>query len=138
MRPPSLFPTTVVGSLPRPQWVMDLFAQEIAGQVDPETFQSRLDSAVLYAIQLQEMAGVDIISDGEFRRESYVKIFAQQVGGFERDLLTARRFWTTAGSTTAGPAGWWLPPRPSRLSAIRRWSGPSRPAGRWSWKRPGF
>ena len=86
-RPPSLFPTSVVGSLPRPQWVMDLFAQEVAGQVDPETFQSRLDSAVLYAIQLQEMAGVDIITDGEYRRESYVKIFAQRVGGFERDLL---------------------------------------------------
>ncbi len=87
MPPPSPFPTTVVGSLPRPQWVMDLFAQEISGQVDPETFQSRLDSAVLYAIQLQEMAGVDIITDGEYRRESYVKIFAQRVRGFERDLL---------------------------------------------------
>ena len=61
MRPPSLFPTTVVGSLPRPQWVMALFAREITGQVDPETFQSRLDSAVLYAIQFQEMAGVDIL-----------------------------------------------------------------------------
>ena len=86
-KPSILFPTTVVGSLPRPHWVMDLFSQKTAGMVTPEDFQFSLDSAVLFAIQLQEMAGVDIISDGEYRRESYVKIFAERVGGFERDAL---------------------------------------------------
>ena len=81
------FPTTVVGSLPRPQWVMDLFQRRWDEEISEQEFQKRLDSAVLFAIQLQEMAGIDIITDGEYRRESYVKIFAQRVSGFERDAL---------------------------------------------------
>jgi len=82
-----LFPTTVVGSLPRPQWVLDLFQRRWDGGISEEEFQQRLDNAVLFAIQLQDMAGIDIITDGEYRRESYVKIFAQRVSGFERDAL---------------------------------------------------
>ena len=83
----TLFPTTVVGSLPRPQWVLDLFQRRLDGGIDEQEFEQRLDSAVLFAIQLQDMAGIDIITDGEYRRESYVKIFAQRVSGFERDAL---------------------------------------------------
>ncbi len=84
---PTLFPTTVVGSLPRPHWVLDLFQRKWSGAVTDQEFNARLDSAVLGAIQLQEMAGVDIITDGEYRRESYVKVFAERTEGFERDLL---------------------------------------------------
>ena len=46
-----------------------------------------LDDAVPSAIRMQERAGLDYISDGEWRRESYVKVFADAVGGFESDLL---------------------------------------------------
>ena len=87
MNRPDLFPTTVVGSLPRPQWVLDLFQRRWDGGISEQEFQQRLDSAVVFAIQLQDMAGIDIITDGEYRRESYVKIFAQRVSGFERDAL---------------------------------------------------
>lgn len=83
----ALFPTTVVGSLPRPQWVLDLFQRRWDGTIGEQAFQKRLGGAVLYAIQLQEIAGLDIITDGEYRRESYVKIFAEKVSGFERDAL---------------------------------------------------
>ena len=65
-----LFPTFVVGSLPRPQWVRDLIEDRKAGLISEEDADRLLDSAVPSAIRMQERAGVDYISDGE-ERESY-------------------------------------------------------------------
>ena len=81
------FPTLVVGSLPRPRWVRDLIEDRKAGRVDEETSDTILDDAVPLAIRMQERAGLDFVSDGEWRRESYVKVFAESVGGFENDLI---------------------------------------------------
>ena len=83
----TLFPTFVVGSLPRPRWVRDLIEDRKAGNVSAEAAGQILDDAVPLAIRLQERAGIDYISDGEWRRESYVKVFADAVDGFESDLL---------------------------------------------------
>jgi 5-methyltetrahydropteroyltriglutamate--homocysteine methyltransferase len=78
-----LFPTTVVGSMPRPQYVKDLLASgSRTGQHDA-AWQRRMDAAVRYVIGMQEQAGIDIISDGEWRRESYVDIVAEVMNGFE-------------------------------------------------------
>src|SRR5262245_40943057 len=67
-----LFPTTVVGSMPRPQYVKDLLrAGSRTGSHDPG-WQRRMDDAVRFVIGMQEQAGIDIISDGEWRRETYV------------------------------------------------------------------
>ena len=82
-----LFPTFVVGSLPRPQWVRDLIEDRKAGRISESESDRLLDEAVPSAIRMQERAGLDYISDGEWRRESYVKIFTQSVGGFTDDLL---------------------------------------------------
>ena len=82
-----LFPTFVVGSLPRPQWVRDLIEDRKAGRVSDSEADRLLDDAVPSAIRMQERAGVDYISDGEWRRESYVKVFTQAVDGFTDDLL---------------------------------------------------
>ena len=82
-----LFPTFVVGSLPRPQWVRDLIDERKAGHVSDSEADRLLDDAVPSAIRMQERAGVDYISDGEWRRESYVKVFTQAVDGFTDDLL---------------------------------------------------
>ena len=81
------FPTFVVGSLPRPQWVRDLIDDRKAGLISPAVFEKFLDDAVPSAIRMQERAGLDYISDGEWRRESYVKVFTQAVDGFTDDLL---------------------------------------------------
>ena len=83
----SLFPTFVVGSLPRPQWVRDLIEERKAGRIGELESDKLLDDAVPSAIRMQERAGVDYISDGEWRRESYVKVFTQAVDGFTDDLL---------------------------------------------------
>jgi 5-methyltetrahydropteroyltriglutamate--homocysteine methyltransferase len=88
--PLPLFPTTVIGSMPRPQYVKDLLAAAPRqGQPDP-AWQRRLDDAVRYVIGMQEQAGIDIISDGEWRRESYVDIIAEVMNGFrwvQRDVF---------------------------------------------------
>ena len=84
-----LFPTFVVGSLPRPQWVRDLIEDRKAGRVSEEEADRLLDDVVPSAIRMQERAGVDYISDGEWRRESYVKVFTEAVDGFTNDLVSS-------------------------------------------------
>ncbi|MBT6157102.1 MAG: cobalamin-independent methionine synthase II family protein [Planctomycetaceae bacterium] len=86
-----LFPTTVIGSMPRPQYVKDLLATraQAAGD-DDAAWKRRTDDAVRCIIGLQEQAGIDIISDGEWRRETYVDVIGDILNGFEwieRDLF---------------------------------------------------
>ena len=81
------FSTFVVGSLPRPVWVRNLIEERKAGSISHESAEALLDDAVPLAIRLQERAGLDYVSDGEWRRESYVKVFADAVSGFKADLF---------------------------------------------------
>jgi 5-methyltetrahydropteroyltriglutamate--homocysteine methyltransferase len=89
-----LFPTSVVGSMPRSQFVRDLLAPGIRQSLPEDVFQRRLDAAVAYIISLQESAGVDIISDGEWRRLSYIGVIAEIMNGFERTLVDGL-YWHT-------------------------------------------
>jgi 5-methyltetrahydropteroyltriglutamate--homocysteine methyltransferase len=90
--PPALppFPTTVIGSMPRPQYVKDLLATgSRTGPADP-AWRRRMDDAVRFVIGMQEQAGIDIVSDGEWRRESYVDVVAEIMTGFrwiKRDVF---------------------------------------------------
>ena len=86
-----LFPTFVVGSLPRPVWVRELIERRKRGEVSPSAAERVLDDTVPAAIRMQEAAGLDYVSDGEWRRESYVKVFAEAVAGFEPDLIAGGR-----------------------------------------------
>ncbi len=78
-----LFPTAVIGSMPRPQYVKDLLAEGVREEGRTADWQRRTDDAVRFVIGLQEQAGIDIVSDGEWRRETYVDVIADLVGGFE-------------------------------------------------------
>lgn len=80
------FFTQVIGSLPRPLFVRDVLARR--AELSAERFQQVLDDAVIFAIRLQELAGLDVVSDGEWRRSQYIREFLDRVGGFER----CRRF----------------------------------------------
>ena len=95
------FATVVVGSVTRPQWVRDLIEDRKAGRVGEEEADRLLDDAVPSAVHMQERAGLDFVSDGEWRRESYVKIFADSVGGFAPDLIQIE---APRGSGLAYPA----------------------------------
>jgi 5-methyltetrahydropteroyltriglutamate--homocysteine methyltransferase len=76
-----LFPAGVVGSMPRSQFVRDLLDPDKAPK-DPAVLEKHLDGAVDYILSLQEMAGLDIVSDGEYRRRSYIGIISDVCDGF--------------------------------------------------------
>ncbi|MBL8703138.1 MAG: cobalamin-independent methionine synthase II family protein [Alphaproteobacteria bacterium] len=85
-----LFPASVVGSLPRPQFVRDLL--ERRGPEDDVA----MDRAVAYAIAMQERAGLDVVTDGEWRRHSYIGVIAELAHGFARGVNPIDgRPWTT-------------------------------------------
>ena len=96
----TLFPTTVVGSLPRPLWLKELFDEIHAGHVTDSQRDRLLDEAVPFALALQEAAGVDVISDGEWRRFSYVAVITDIATGFTRELSGDRggKYWHTVTS----------------------------------------
>src|SRR5947208_174795 len=86
-----LFPTTLVGSYPQPEWLID--RARLAGRFPPRVRARELwripepylaeaqDDATVLAIRAQEEAGLDIITDGEIRRESYSNRFATALEG---------------------------------------------------------
>ena len=90
-----LFPTTLVGSYPQPEWLID--RKKLAGRFPPRTRVKELwripaeyleeaqNDATLMAIRAQEEAGLDIITDGEIRRESYSNRFATALSGIDID-----------------------------------------------------
>jgi len=90
-----LFPTTLVGSYPQPEWLID--RKKLAGRFPPrvrarelwrvpeELLAEAQDDATVLAIRAQEEAGLDIITDGEIRRESYSNRFATALEGVDID-----------------------------------------------------
>lgn len=92
-----LFPTTVIGSLPRPAWLLDLLGEFLAGRLTQADWERACDQAIPFAIGLQEAAGIDVITDGEWRREGYFQVFYERVEGFKPDLIPGRtRLWPAA------------------------------------------
>ena len=82
-----LFPTSVVGSMPRPGFVKDLIFGDV--EVSSEDYERRMDAAICYVVALQEQAGVDVITDGEWRRKSYIGVIAELAHGFELSINPA-------------------------------------------------
>jgi 5-methyltetrahydropteroyltriglutamate--homocysteine methyltransferase len=90
-----LFPTTIVGSFPQPDWLID--REKLAGRfpprvrarelwrIPPQYLEQAQEDATLVAIRAQEEAGLDIVSDGEIRRESYSNRFATALDGVDLD-----------------------------------------------------
>jgi 5-methyltetrahydropteroyltriglutamate--homocysteine methyltransferase len=90
-----ILPTTVVGSYPQPDWLIDrdnlrsrlpprVRAREI-WRIAPELLEQAQNDATLLAIRDMERAGIDIITDGEMRRESYSNRFATALDGVDID-----------------------------------------------------
>jgi len=90
-----LLPTTLIGSMPQPDWLID--RQKLAGRFPPRVRARELwrvaepylaeaqDDATLLSIRAQEEAGIDIVTDGEIRRESYSNRFATALEGVDLD-----------------------------------------------------
>ncbi len=120
---PKLIPTTTVGSYPQPDWLIDrqrLMSGPVPRtrraelwRVAPEFLEQAQDDATIVAIRDMERAGLDIITDGEMRRESYSNRFATALAGIDNDnpaLIPQQQ----AGRSTAVP----------RVVAPIRWTGP--------------
>jgi 5-methyltetrahydropteroyltriglutamate--homocysteine methyltransferase len=90
-----LFPTTLVGSYPQPDWLID--RKRLAEIVPPRARARELwrmegplleqaqDDATILAVRDQERAGIDVVTDGEMRRESYSNRFATALDGMDSD-----------------------------------------------------
>lgn len=89
-----LFPTSVVGSLPRPAFVLDLINDR--PPLPPERYANELQAAVRYAVAMQEHAGLDVLTDGEWGRKSYIGVIAELAHGFELGVASDGRPWTVA------------------------------------------
>ncbi len=90
-----LFPTTLVGSYPQPDWLIDrkklaeivpprARAREL-WRMDGELLEQAQDDATVLAVRDQERAGIDVVTDGEMRRESYSNRFATALEGMDSD-----------------------------------------------------
>ncbi|MED3552903.1 cobalamin-independent methionine synthase II family protein [Cytobacillus praedii] len=75
----TLFPTSVIGSWPRSVEVQKAMREKRAGRMTDEAFQAVADQAVIECLRLQEDAGVDIVSDGEQRRDNYISFVAEHL-----------------------------------------------------------
>jgi 5-methyltetrahydropteroyltriglutamate--homocysteine methyltransferase len=111
-----LLPTTVIGSYPQPDWLIDrdrlrgtlpprVRARELWRVPEPYLTQAQ-DDATALAIADQERAGVDIVTDGEIRRESYSNRFATALEGLDIDnpaMVPGRAGGTNAVPRVVGP-----------------------------------
>jgi len=79
----TLFPVTVVGSWSRPPWLVQALRRRQAGEISKEEFDRVADDAVLAAVKYQEDAGVDIISDGEVRRDNFYSFVVEKLSGMK-------------------------------------------------------
>jgi 5-methyltetrahydropteroyltriglutamate--homocysteine methyltransferase len=111
-----LLPTTVVGSYPQPDWLVrrDILTGRSVPRVhahdlwrpEPEVLEQAQDDATLLAIRDMERAGIDILSDGEIRRESYSNRFALALEGIDAEnpaTITSRNGKPTQVPRVVGP-----------------------------------
>ena len=108
--PTRLLPTTVVGSYPQPDWLLN---RQMLSKIVPRTRMHELwripaefleqaqDDATLLAIRDMERAGIDVITDGEMRRESYSNRFATALEGM--DTANPGQVKTRSGAMTPVP-----------------------------------
>jgi 5-methyltetrahydropteroyltriglutamate--homocysteine methyltransferase len=100
--PTHLLPTTVVGSYPQPEWLVDraMLSKSVPRtrmhemwRLPQEHLEEAQDDATIVAIRDMERAGIDIVTDGEIRRESYSNRFATALDGVDADnpaMITSR------------------------------------------------
>src|SRR6202166_2163911 len=115
--PEHLLPTTVVGSYPQPDWLVD---REMLSKSVPRTrmagmwriphahLEQAQDDATVVAIRDMERAGIDIVTDGEIRRESYSKRFATALDGIDAEnpaIITSRSGQKTPVPRVVGKIG---------------------------------
>uniref|UniRef100_A0A7J3ZIS8 Methionine synthase n=1 Tax=Fervidicoccus fontis TaxID=683846 RepID=A0A7J3ZIS8_9CREN len=78
-----VLPTSVIGSYPRPSWLKKAIRLYRLGKLEREQLEEAFNDAVTAVVREQEVAGIDIPSDGEQRRDEMVEYFAERIKGFK-------------------------------------------------------
>ena len=112
-----LFPASVVGSMPRPQHVRELIEKPVWRDAE----RRAMDDAIRYAVSLQEFAGLDIVTDGEWRRRSYIGVIAELAYGFTLELNPSDgRPWTVVTEKLAPKEGGFIAAEAKFLKSVAR------------------
>jgi 5-methyltetrahydropteroyltriglutamate--homocysteine methyltransferase len=112
--------TDVVGSLLRPQALLDARRRFEQGEIEPAEFKRIEDAAVDAAVALQEQAGLDIVTDGEMRRLSFQSGLPDAVEGFGEVPLDAYLWGEWHGDEHVGDRATERPPRLGVREPLRR------------------
>lgn len=78
-----LFPTSLIGSLPRSKMVLSALRMMRSGRIDPTDFNRLIEEETHKAVKLQEDLGIDIITSGELGRDNYVSFVSDKIGGVQ-------------------------------------------------------
>ena len=97
-----ILPTTVVGSYSMPGWLERLKTEYFARRISRHELDEIHDSAVKAAIKDQEVAGVDIITDGELRRDNMIDYFAERLPGVQTDHGSKKFYYDFYDSVVRG------------------------------------
>lgn len=87
---PDIAPVSVmgIGSWPRPRWLVQALHDHLENRLDDDTWQATADDAVRLCVQAQQQAGVDVVTDGEQRRDSYASFVASRLDNCQLIPLT--------------------------------------------------
>ena len=102
-----ILPTTVVGSYSMPGWLERLKTEYFARRISRQDLDEIHDTAVKAAIKDQEIAGIDIISDGELRRDNMIDYFVERLPGVQFDRSSKKFYYDFYDSEVVGklPSG---------------------------------
>ncbi len=109
--------TDVIGSLLRPSWLLQAQQDLAAGTIAPAAFKTIEDRAVDEAVTLQEEAGLQVVTDGEMRRQSFQSQMTAAVEGFGEYTLDAFLWGDWCGDKKVGD---WSLERPASLGAVSK------------------
>jgi 5-methyltetrahydropteroyltriglutamate--homocysteine methyltransferase len=111
----ALFPASVVGSLPGPGHVRELIEKATWNEADHRA----MDNAIRYAVSMQEFAGLDVVTDGEWRRRSYIGVIAELAHGFTLEVNPADgRPWTVVTEELAAKEGGFIAAEAKFLKSV--------------------
>jgi 5-methyltetrahydropteroyltriglutamate--homocysteine methyltransferase len=97
-----MLPTTVVGSFSMPGWLERLKTEYFARRISRQELNEIYDTAVKAAIKDQEIAGIDIITDGELRRDNMIDYFLERLPGVQIDRSSKKFYYDFHDSVVRG------------------------------------
>src|SRR3954451_1193399 len=91
--PLPLLPTTVIGSYSMPHWLERAKNEYLQRKISRHDIEDMHDAARKAALKDQEIAGLDVVSDGELQRDNMIDYFAEKLGGVQVDHSSKRSYY---------------------------------------------